>query len=472
MATVHTANTECSMKTQTSPETNSEASATTRNNEQSQGSTFPIHRLPPELLSMIFWHAIPRRSGYAEPSIRAAPLLLGRVCKKWRETADNSPELWSSISLFLFRPYTKSMKAYSNWISKSASSPLSLKIQVLSVSSSERTNDRSGFLVKFMDKIAGESHRWYRADISVPTYFLNTLLRNKAPILHSLILTDPFTSPTTDLASVPCVHTFNLSAAPVLRRFVVRQPLQITPSASHPITSIEFDALWLSQITEILGGCPHLEDLSITLKSDFTFPPTGSWTFEKLKSLRVHFFHCTPRDMSAFLTRIYAPVLRSLSVEGLRASHFDHLTQLLDHTGGYVRRFNLLNISFNHKQFSQYMHRLRNLESFRLVDSQGFNDACLRRLVWGSDCSANLCPELKEVWLLRSDCQQLSSDQVARVLLSRSGVHCEEECAPFTCQRAVPIEEFRFDGSRLQHNDLMQREAIKMLVGQGLRLRR
>lgn len=440
--------------------------------EQVRVSTFPIQRLPPELLSMIFWHAIPRRSGYVEPSINAAPLLLGRICKKWRDLADDSPELWSSISLFLFRPYSKAMKAYESWISKSSSSPLFIKIQVLSVPASERTTDRSGILEQFMDKIANQSHRWYKADISVPSYFLDTLLQNKAPLLHTLVLTDPLTSPTAGVASLPWVNTFNLSAAPALRHFVVHQPLQITPHAFHPITSIDFDAFWLSQVTDILDGCPQLEDLSVTFKSDFMFPPTVSWVFKRLKTLRVHFFHCTPRDMSIFLTRLYAPVLRSLTVDGLRTSHFSHLAQLLDHTGGALKQLSLLNISLNNKELVQYLLRVRCLESLRLVDSQGFDNACLRRLVWNPVSGANLCSDLKEVWLLRSDCQQLSPNYVAMVLTSRGGICAEETSGPLSTQSPGPLQEFRFDGSLLQHNELLQRDDIKTLISQGLRLRR
>ncbi|KII92014.1 hypothetical protein PLICRDRAFT_104006, partial [Plicaturopsis crispa FD-325 SS-3] len=56
--------------------------------------------LPPELLSEIFVHCLPEDT---TPNVRRAPLLLGRVCRRWRAISLSTPQLWSSISITLHK---------------------------------------------------------------------------------------------------------------------------------------------------------------------------------------------------------------------------------------------------------------------------------------------------------------------------------------------------------------------------------
>ena len=173
-----------------------------------------------------------------------------------------------------------------------------------------------------------------------------------------------------------------------------------------------------------------------------------------------------------FLTRIYAPALRTLTIDGVRTSPSTHLAELLDHTGGVLKQLNMLNISLNHKELGQYLSRLRCLESLHLVDSQGFDNACLRLLIWNPDSNTNLCPDLKEVWLLRSECQQLGPSFVAAVLTSRGAICADDTCGPLNTQLPASLQEFRFDGSLHQHSELLHRDDIKALIKRGLQLRR
>ncbi|KAK7016756.1 hypothetical protein VNI00_018834 [Paramarasmius palmivorus] len=60
-----------------------------------------VHRLPPELLLSIFKLASPPTGINIHPSaIRdQAPWKVGRVCRRWRNIIENSPELWSPLVL-------------------------------------------------------------------------------------------------------------------------------------------------------------------------------------------------------------------------------------------------------------------------------------------------------------------------------------------------------------------------------------
>ncbi|THG99888.1 hypothetical protein EW145_g7178 [Phellinidium pouzarii] len=403
----------------------------------------PIPRLPPEILSMIFWHAIPRRSDFVEPSIHAAPLLLCRVCKQWRDLTERTPELWSSISLFLLRPYVNATQAFEKWISRSGNCPLSIKVVVLTCFADTRSEKHLHPLTDFMYNISKQSHRWLIADISVPGHYMEKLLANEAPILRRLTLSDPLVGSGDDVSTHQWEHVFRLSAAPALREFVLKQPLRIIPSPTHPIISVHFDAFSLLQVADLFNGCSQLVDLDISFRNEVLFDTEGIWTFNRLRTLRVCLHYQNSREMAKFLDHLCLPAVRSLTIDGLRSASDLHLAQLLDRTDGRLESLTLLNISFLNNDIVKYLSRVQFLRSLHLVDTHGFNNRCVNNLVWVPGRHTNL----------------LSVGTVGGMIISRGLGHSIEP---------KPLREIRFDGSKGQHDELLQREDIKMCILSGL----
>ncbi|KAK7053562.1 hypothetical protein R3P38DRAFT_1461157 [Favolaschia claudopus] len=58
----------------------------------------PVHDLPPEIISDIFILCLPAH-GRVKPSPETAPLLLAQICRRWREIALETCQLWCSIYL-------------------------------------------------------------------------------------------------------------------------------------------------------------------------------------------------------------------------------------------------------------------------------------------------------------------------------------------------------------------------------------
>ncbi|OJA10180.1 hypothetical protein AZE42_01817 [Rhizopogon vesiculosus] len=58
----------------------------------------PMRFLPTQILQRIFKACIPD-DRYVTPDIQSAPLLLCQICRRWREVAEASSELWSSIAV-------------------------------------------------------------------------------------------------------------------------------------------------------------------------------------------------------------------------------------------------------------------------------------------------------------------------------------------------------------------------------------
>jgi hypothetical protein len=62
---------------------------------------YPVLTLPNEIVSEIFLHTLPSALSDHCPSSTQGPLLLGQICRKWREIALFTPALWSNIALTL-----------------------------------------------------------------------------------------------------------------------------------------------------------------------------------------------------------------------------------------------------------------------------------------------------------------------------------------------------------------------------------
>ena len=61
----------------------------------------PIRSLPLEILCRIFRMCIPDND-FKRPTMYAAPLLLGQVCKHWRDVAWNEPTLWTRPRIWFY----------------------------------------------------------------------------------------------------------------------------------------------------------------------------------------------------------------------------------------------------------------------------------------------------------------------------------------------------------------------------------
>ncbi|KAJ7939885.1 hypothetical protein B0H13DRAFT_1586675, partial [Mycena leptocephala] len=90
-------------------------------------NNFHILKLPFEMTTEIFTHCLPEYPLRSLPS--GSAMLLGQVCRQWREISIGSPRLWQSLQLelvpkFLLRP----VRFLRSWLSRSGTLPLSISI--------------------------------------------------------------------------------------------------------------------------------------------------------------------------------------------------------------------------------------------------------------------------------------------------------------------------------------------------------
>ncbi|KAG1856128.1 hypothetical protein F4604DRAFT_1215802 [Suillus subluteus] len=73
-------------------------------------------RLPTEVLCHIFDYCLPDTK-YLSPTPDMAPILLTRVCRRWREVAVDMPSLWCRLSLKVFlKDWQQNAFCYDTWL--------------------------------------------------------------------------------------------------------------------------------------------------------------------------------------------------------------------------------------------------------------------------------------------------------------------------------------------------------------------
>jgi len=307
---------------------------------------------PPEITQKVFRHCLLPQYGPAgpprplshrwSPSPRDAPLLFTQICRQWRDTCLNAPDLWTSIDF----DENQSIEYLLTSLSRAGNGvPLSLRIRV---------SGSTAALV--MDMIIPSIHRWQQIHLILPAAELVRLHMHHFPILEQLTLCvfekESMTNPTViqhaPLLSYADAHTFpNLDFAGRL----------------HLLTRLRLHALDTSQTMATLQLCPNLLELAC----DYQNPYPHSFLLEppeplELPSLCV--LKVTDHQMLPFLA---TPNLERLHLQytsrNERAMGIprDALRSFLTRSG-----CDLLFLAINHKDMRHtWLERLRPADSVR-----------------------------------------------------------------------------------------------------------
>ncbi|THH16266.1 hypothetical protein EW146_g4337 [Bondarzewia mesenterica] len=248
--------------------------------------TLPVD-CPPEVISEIFFHALP--DDPRQPiSIDAVPILLTRVCKQWRTIALSSPRLWNEFSISDTRAWSdESIESFCNvvdaWLPLSGALPISCHL----VPQDPRSFSR------LLDILCRHAHRWKSVMIEgVMGHVFPSLSVVSFRFLESLDLNSDFDAESCIYGLLACVR----SAAPRLRSMVIYwQPTFIElalpwPNLTHLVVeSPIFDCYPVFDMAQILanaGQCRNLILLGVHIWSCSQWIcPTFRITIPRLREL-------------------------------------------------------------------------------------------------------------------------------------------------------------------------------------------
>ena len=116
-----------------------------------------VHLLPPEILSHIF-------TFYPIDFDHMTPLFLGSVCRRWREVAWSTPELWTYISVHLTNQIFGVIQRCSLWLDRSGVLPLNIRISSDISVPVNHSKTRAG-INSLIATLQNHSRRWRHLDI-------------------------------------------------------------------------------------------------------------------------------------------------------------------------------------------------------------------------------------------------------------------------------------------------------------------
>ncbi|KAG1868256.1 hypothetical protein DFJ58DRAFT_97554 [Suillus subalutaceus] len=109
-----------------------------------------LWRFPTEILSHIFMHCLPKDK-YLSPDSKLPPVLLTRICRRWRDVAVGTSGLWCRLFVDVrHRDWQKTAFGCDSWLKRSQRCPLSLAVKCVG----NDMTDQQNLLWPYMNQIS------------------------------------------------------------------------------------------------------------------------------------------------------------------------------------------------------------------------------------------------------------------------------------------------------------------------------
>lgn len=263
-----------------------------------------VSRLPAELLSEIFMHTLPPFDEFLSPSKLRSPMLLTRICRRWREVAVGTPGLWCRLFRGFKSSHCRHRKkesfCYDTWLKRSQGLPLSLEIRRF-------TNPLAGLLQHYTNQISS-----LRTVCCAATH---DLLLNDLPALQVLTIYDGQIIYSQSKRST--VTRSLLNHLFTLRSLKVSCQLSFYSADFDPfknsrwthLTDVEISVFQQNVLVRLLQQAPNLSSVKIFIDDMHPEPllPVKLCTHEKLQLLHIRYFE----SLSSYM-------LNALSLPNLR----------------------------------------------------------------------------------------------------------------------------------------------------------
>lgn len=370
-----------------------------------------IHNLPDELLSMIFACSLQEKSDLKP---YCAPLLLARVCSRWRSVALETPDLWTKISLHKEDLNSKGLiDLLEMWLylSKEKLLDVDLDVHWLDMSTWDVPSPTLPFCQDLASVLSHHCHRFRTLTGSFHESIAGVLRFSNMTSLEELDLLDVSQELETsyfDLSiQLPHLHTI------VLRKMFLGDQIQ-TLCCQKQLTRLETDWLKLNDVCVLLAALPKLEVVSLSLAHTTDDQEQGDLTVTRLHlpSLRRVHVKCHRLNPSSLLAHLTTPNLDELHLE-----NFSHPTKfwislrafILAGGGNHLQKLKL-HVSdgpFNRLHANTLLvDILRGTPELKHLSCSGsfFNTEILQALSWNGHTPERTlipCLETLEIWLCK-----------------------------------------------------------------------
>ncbi|KAG1813984.1 uncharacterized protein BJ212DRAFT_1300853 [Suillus subaureus] len=221
-----------------------------------------IWRLPTEILSEIFLYCLPEDE-YLAYAATQAPMLLTRVCRRWREVAVGLPMLWCRLQLefwyedwqeraFRHDDWQTRAFGYDSWLKRSRGYPLSLRLEC-----GTDWSELQSLLQPYVQQISSLSLDFLSCD---GPFMMEDFHALKELTICKYILDDPARAINGTLSTLPV----NLRRINMENVWFNRKRLDsFTASPWAHLTHMEISLHGINAFTRILHLCPDLCSLTV-----------------------------------------------------------------------------------------------------------------------------------------------------------------------------------------------------------------
>ncbi|KAG2153855.1 hypothetical protein DEU56DRAFT_771399 [Suillus clintonianus] len=285
----------------------------------------PVKFLPTEILQQIFKSCLPN-DRYVIPHIMSAPLLLCQICRRWRDIAQATPELWSSIDVHDWGIWTADIYTamVTRWLAAARTRPLAVSVVCLQKWDWFRHYDptQSGLFrllashsVQFHDLHIQASRGYIDAFMTSGSYAMKHLLISVMPTSFLVNSGHPLTLCTSNVTHVALCGKEAL--------------INLIPRATFPqITHLTLDRPGAEvDFTKILFEFPALIKLKIKLfvhgeSLDMVTPPSDATPLIKHQTLEILSIYLSEDAVQFGDVAPLARIFDSLSLPSLRELAF------------------------------------------------------------------------------------------------------------------------------------------------------
>ncbi|KAJ7484961.1 hypothetical protein B0H11DRAFT_2019396 [Mycena galericulata] len=152
---------------------------------------YPVLTLPNELVSEIFIHSLPPSdSEESDSSALSSPLLLGRICRKWRDISLSTPRLWTDIDFTIGNRESSKvsinrLELLDTFFTRSRNCQLNISMTYHPFHPPTASGELAAGVA--MEAVTQHCRRWEEAYLAVPLLHL-TRATGDMPLLHTLTL--------------------------------------------------------------------------------------------------------------------------------------------------------------------------------------------------------------------------------------------------------------------------------------------
>ncbi|KAJ7592561.1 hypothetical protein C8J56DRAFT_479293 [Mycena floridula] len=315
----------------------------------------PIRLLSDDVLREIFVSCLPPNKA-AATATADAPLLLGLICRYWRQLSLSTPALWASIQV-QFSPSLASVDVQrlcdeaKAWLARSGTCPLTIQLSDINCKHPDSA-------INFVRSLTRFSNRWRSIEIDAPATWLTSLVslsKSEVPKLEK------FSHLSGDVGCGDLWQSLGILESERLNELgLCNSILNINMSLSNinfgQLTRLNLDVGYQSTptyISRILTRCRNL--VACHIRINIVHPATLSyeWTFEpvtlhRLLNLSLSTTGYSDRtsnlldELEEFLSRIKLPQLSSFKhtiprvtswLSVAQRSPIENLTLFLAHLG-------------------------------------------------------------------------------------------------------------------------------------------